>query len=71
MAVVALLALLLGSFWGLLVGRWVAALPLVGALGPALVLAGPEAAALAAAAIPGFMAGRRLHCVVADEFVAG
>jgi hypothetical protein len=65
--VVALLALLVGSFWGLLTGRWVAAVPLVAAVAPALMLAGPEVGAVAAAAIPSFAAGWRLHCFVADE----
>jgi hypothetical protein len=66
MALVALMALLLGSFAGLLIGRWAAALPLAAAALAAAVLAGPEAGAVGALAAAGLLAGVHLHRVVAD-----
>ena len=46
MALVALHALMLGSFAGLLIGRWSAALPLAAAIPAAALLAGPELGAV-------------------------
>ena len=66
MALVALLALMLGSFAGLLIGRWAAALPLAAAALAAAVLAGPEAGAVGALASAGLLAGVHLHRVVAE-----
>jgi hypothetical protein len=68
MAVVALLVLLLGSFGGLLVGRWAALVPVLAAIAPAALLAGPEAGALGALAAAGFVAGVQLHRVVAEQY---
>jgi hypothetical protein len=69
MAVVALLVLLLGSFAGLLLGRWQAVLPIAAAIPAGVVLGGPEAAALAALGVAGFVAGLHLHRVVAEQYV--
>jgi hypothetical protein len=66
MALVALLALMLGSFAGLLIGRWAAALPLAAAAVAAAVVAGPEAGAVGALAGAGLLAGVHLHRVVAE-----
>jgi hypothetical protein len=66
MALVALLALMFGSFAGLLIGRWTAALPLVAAAVAAAAVAGPEAGAVGALAAAGLLAGVHLHRVVAD-----
>jgi hypothetical protein len=66
MALVALLALMFGSFAGLLVGRWVAALPLAAAAVAAALVAGPEAGAVGALASAGLLAGVHLHRVVAE-----
>jgi LytS/YehU family sensor histidine kinase len=68
MALVALLALMLGSFAGLLIGRWVAAVPLVAAIPAAGVLAGPEVGAVAVLAAAGLLAGVHLHRVVAEQY---
>jgi len=68
MAVLALLALLVGSLAGLLIGRWAAALPFVAALAPAALFGGPEAGALGALAAGGFLAGVHLHRVVAEQY---
>jgi hypothetical protein len=68
MAVVALFALLLGSFGGLVIGRWAAVLPLVAAIAPAALVAGPEAGALGALAAAGLLAGVQLHRVVAEQY---
>jgi hypothetical protein len=69
MAVFALLVLLLASFAGLLIGRWVAVLPLAAAVPAAALLGGPETAALSALAVAGFAAGFQLHRVVAEQYV--
>jgi hypothetical protein len=66
MALVALLALMLGSFAGLLIGRWTAVLPLVAAAVTAAAVAGPEAGAVGALAAAGLLAGVHLHRVVAE-----
>ena len=66
MALVALLALMLGSFAGLVIGRWAAALPLAAAALAAALVAGPEAGAVGALASAGLLAGVHLHRVVAD-----
>src|SRR3954470_8653259 len=50
MALVALLALMLGSFAGLVIGRWAAVVPLAAAAVAAAVVAGPEAGAVGALA---------------------
>jgi hypothetical protein len=68
MAVVALLVLLLASFAGLLIGRWMAVLPALAAIPVAAVLGGPEAEALAALGAAGFLAGVQLHRVVAEQY---
>ncbi len=68
MALVALMALMLGSFAGLLIGRWTTALPLAAAL-PALgLLAAPEVGAVGAMAAAGLLAGVHLHRVVAEQY---
>ena len=69
MAVVALLVLLVGSFAGLVTGRWVIVVPLLAAVLPAAVLGGPEAGALGALGSAGFFAGVHLHRVVAEQYV--
>ena len=66
MALVALLALMLGSFAGLLIGRWAAALPLAAAAVAAAAVAGPEAGAVGALAAAGLLAGVHLHRVVVE-----
>jgi hypothetical protein len=68
MAVLALLTLLVGSFIGLLVGRWVAAAPFLAAVAAAGLLGGPEVAGLGALAAAGFLAGVHLHRVVAEQY---
>jgi hypothetical protein len=68
MAVIALVLLLLGSFAGLLIGRWAAALPLVAATAPATLMGGPEAGALVALAAAGLLVGVQLHRAVADQY---
>jgi hypothetical protein len=68
MAVFALLALLLGSFAGLGIGRWTAALPALAAIAPAAVVGGAEAGALVALAAAGVLAGVHLHRVVAEQY---
>jgi hypothetical protein len=68
MAVIALLALLFGSFAGLVVGRWVAALPFAAAIPAAGVALGPEAGAVAGLAAAGLVAGLHLHRVVAEAY---
>ena len=69
MAVVALLVLLLGSFAGLLIGRWQAILPVVAAIPAGALLAGAEAGVLALLGVAGFVAGLHLHRVVAEQYV--
>jgi hypothetical protein len=67
-ALVALLALLLGSLAGLLLGRWAWVLPLAAAIAPAALLAGPGAGALGALAAAGFLACVHLHRAVAEQY---
>jgi hypothetical protein len=69
MAVVALLVLLLGSFAGLLIGRWQGVLPVVAAIPAGALLSGAEAGALAVLGVAGFVAGLHLHRVVAEQYV--
>jgi hypothetical protein len=69
MAVVALLVLLLGSFAGLLIGRWQGVLPILAAVPAGALLAGAEAGVLAALGVAGFVAGLHLHRVVAEQYV--
>jgi hypothetical protein len=69
MAVVALLVLLLGSFAGLLIGRWQALLPVAAAVPAGALLGGPELAAPGLLGIAGFVAGLHLHRVVAEQYV--
>ncbi|MBA3263360.1 MAG: hypothetical protein H0T69_13010 [Thermoleophilaceae bacterium] len=66
MALLALLALMLGSFAGLLIGRWTAALPFAAGLPAVALLVGPEAGAVGALAAAGLLAGVHLHRVVAE-----
>jgi hypothetical protein len=68
MALVALLALMLGSFAGLLIGRWSTALPLAAAIPAAAFLAGPEIGAVGLLGAAGLLAGVHLHRVVADQY---
>jgi hypothetical protein len=68
MALVALLALMLGSFAGLLIGRWAAALPFAAAIPAGALLAGPELGAVGALGAVGLLAGVHLHRAVADQF---
>jgi hypothetical protein len=68
MAFVALMALMLGSFAGLLIGRWAAALPFAAAIPTAGLLAGPEVGAIGALAAAGLLAGVHLHRVVAETY---
>ncbi|MGH2713397.1 MAG: hypothetical protein ACRDM7_05840 [Thermoleophilaceae bacterium] len=69
MAVLALLVLLLGSFAGLLIGRWHAVLPVAAAIPAGALLSGPEAGALGVLGVAGFAAGLQLHRVVAEQYV--
>ena len=69
MAVVALLVLLLGSFAGLLLGRWQPVLPVAAAIPAGPLLGRPEAGVLAALGVAGFVAGLHLHRVVAEQYV--
>ncbi len=68
MALVALLALMLGSFAGLLIGRWAAALPLAAAIPAAALLAGPELGAVGLLGAAGVLAGVQLHHAVAEQY---
>jgi hypothetical protein len=68
-AVIALLVLLLGSFAGLLLGRWQPALAVAAAIPAGALLGGPEAAALGALGVAGYLAGLHLHRVVAEQYV--
>jgi hypothetical protein len=68
MPVLALLVLLLGSFAGLLVGRWTAVMPIAAVLAPAALLGGPAAGALAALGAAGLLAGVHLHHAVAEQY---
>jgi hypothetical protein len=68
MALVALLALLLGSFAGLLIGRWAAAAPFAAAIPAAGLLAGPEVGAVGVLAGAGVLAGVHLHRIVAEQY---
>jgi hypothetical protein len=66
MALAALLALMLGSFAGLLIGRWAAALPVAAAACAATLAGAPEAGASIALAAAGLVAGVHLNHAVAD-----
>ena len=68
MALVALLALMLGSFAGLLIGRWTAVVPFAAATPAAGLLVAPELGAVGALAAAGLLAGVHLHRVVADQY---
>ena len=68
MALVALMALMLGSFAGLMIGRWAMVLPLAAAAPAAGLVAGPELAAVGALAAAGLLAGAHLHQAVADQY---
>jgi hypothetical protein len=68
MALVALMALMLGSFAGLLIGRWAAVLPLAAAIPAAALLVSPEIGAVGAMAAAGLLAGVHLHRVVAEQY---
>ena len=68
MALVALMALMLGSFAGLLIGRWAAVLPFAAAIPAAGLLGGPELGAVGALAAVGLLAGVHLHRVVAEQY---
>jgi hypothetical protein len=68
MALIALMALMLGSFAGLMVGRWVAVLPFVAAMPAAGLLADPELGAVGTLAAAGLLAGVHLHRVVAEQY---
>jgi hypothetical protein len=69
MTVIALLSLLFGSFAGLVIGRWAAALPLAAAIPAVAVAWGAEAGAIAGLAAAGLLAGVHLHGVVSDASV--
>jgi hypothetical protein len=69
MALMALLALMLGSFAGLVIGRWAAALPFAAAVPAAGLLVTPEAGAVGALAAVGLLAGVHLHRVVAEQYM--
>jgi hypothetical protein len=68
MALVALMALMLGSFTGLLIGRWAAVVPFAAAIPAAGLLAGPELGAVGALAAAGLLAGVHLHRAVAEQY---
>jgi hypothetical protein len=62
------LFLLLGSMTGLVIGRWQVVVALAAVIAPAALLAGPEAGALGALGAAGYLAGVRLHHVVAEGY---
>lgn len=66
MALLALLALMIGSLTGLVIGRWAAALPAAAAACATAVVVSPEAGAVAALAAGGLLAGVHLHRAVAE-----
>jgi hypothetical protein len=68
MALVALMALMLGSFAGLMIGRWAAVLPLAAAMPAAGLLVGPDIGAVGVLAAAGLLAGAHLHRVVAEQY---
>ena len=68
MALVALLALMLGSFAGLLVGRFAVVAPFAAACAALAVFAGPAAGAVGALAAAGLLAGVHLHRAVAEQY---
>jgi hypothetical protein len=68
MALVALMALMLGSFAGLMIGRWAAVLPLAAAFPAAGLAVGPELGAVGALAAVGLIAGAHLHQAVAEQY---
>jgi hypothetical protein len=69
MAVLALLAMLLGSFAGLLIGRWQAVLPVALAIPAGALMGGADVGALGVLGVAGFVAGLHLHRVVAEQYV--
>jgi hypothetical protein len=71
MALVALLALLLGSFAGLVIGRWAAAVPFAAAIPAAGLVGGPEVGAVGVLAGAGVLAGVHLHQVVREQYGGG
>ena len=68
MALIAVLALMLGSFAGLVIGRWAAAVPFVAAIPAAGLMVGPELGAVGALAAAGLLVGVHLHRVVAEQY---
>ena len=68
MALVALMALMLGSFAGLLIGRWTAAVPFAAAMPASGLVVAPELGAVGALAAVGLLAGVHLHRVVAEQY---
>jgi hypothetical protein len=66
MALAALLALTLGSFAGLLIGRWTAALPVAAAACAVAVAGSPDVAAAIALGAAGLLAGVQLNHAVAE-----
>jgi hypothetical protein len=67
MAVIALMALLIASLAGLVIGRWRALLMALPAIPACALLLGPEGAALAMLATAGLAAGVHLHQLVAEH----
>jgi hypothetical protein len=68
-ALVALVVLLLGTFAGLLLGRWRAVLMVAVAIPAGALLGGPEGAAMGVLGVAGCVAGLHLHRVVAEQYV--
>ena len=66
MALAALMALTLGSFAGLLIGRWAAALPVAAAACAATLAGSPDVGAAVALGAAGLAAGVQLNHAVAE-----
>jgi hypothetical protein len=66
---VALMVLLLGTFAGLLLGRWRAVLMVGLAIPAGALLGGAEVAALGVLGVAGCVGGLHLHRVVTEQYV--
>jgi hypothetical protein len=66
MALLALLALMIGSLAGLVIGRWAVVLPAAAAACATAVVVSPAAGGVAALGAAGLLAGVHLHRAVAE-----